>query len=67
MQQQEPISLQLAPCELEALEHIRAQQGLPTVDQAAEWLLKTGLRRSVVHATGSARKLRLVASSEGGQ
>lgn len=67
MQEQQEISLHLGAHELEALEQIRAEQGLPTVDQAAEWLLKTGLRRSVVHATGSARKLRLVASSEGGQ
>lgn len=67
MQEQQEISLHLGANELEALEQIRSEQGLPTVDQAAEWLLKTGLRRSVVHATGSARKLRLIASSEGGQ
>lgn len=67
MQEQQEISLHLGAHELEALEQIRAEHGLSTVDQAAEWLLKTGLRRSAAHATGCARKLRLVASNEGGQ
>ena len=63
MQEQQEISLRLGANELEALEQSRAEHGLSMVDQAAEWLLKTGLRRSVCAVTGTSRKLRLVISN----
>lgn len=42
------------------LESVRQQQGLDTIEQAAEWLLKTRLRRAVRSTTGRGRALYLV-------
>lgn len=60
MQQQQEISLDLETAELAALEQIRQAQGLSSVELAAEWLLKTSLRRAASRASGGSRKLRLV-------
>lgn len=39
------------------LEQVRQQQGLATVEQAAEWLAKTRLRRTARATTGRGRAL----------
>jgi hypothetical protein len=65
MQQQPEISLTLETDELAALEQIRQAQGLSSVDMAAEWLLKTSLRRAASRASGGTRKLRLVVHHDG--
>lgn len=44
--------------ELEAkLEAVRVQQGLDTIDQAAEWLAHRRLRKGVGNLTGRGRAL----------
>jgi hypothetical protein len=50
-------TLTLSDPEMDLLERIRAQQGLQTVEQAAEWLAKTRLRRTARHANGRGRAL----------
>lgn len=45
------------------LEAVRQQQGLETLDQAAEWLLRRRLRRGVVNLTGRGRALYEVGGS----
>ncbi len=66
MQHPQEISLTLdADADLDALEHVRRTQGLSSLDLAAEWLLKTSLRRAANRASGGPRKLRLVVSQEG--
>ncbi len=39
------------------LERIRQQQGLADLDQAAEWLIRTRLRRATNKLTGRGRAL----------
>ena len=39
------------------LERVRQQQGLETIQQAAEWLAKSRLRRQAKQATGRGRAL----------
>jgi hypothetical protein len=46
------------------LERVRQQQGLGTIEQAAEWLLKTRLRRAARSTTGRGRALYLVPTKE---
>ena len=43
--------------ETDVLEVIRGEQGLKDLDQAAEWLLKTALRKSAQRASGRGRAL----------
>lgn len=43
--------------ERELLEQIRIQEGLSTLDQAAEWLVKTRLRRQTLKLTGRNRAI----------
>ncbi len=43
--------------ELRMLEQVRLQQGLQTVEQAAEWLAKARLRRQAKRITGRGRAL----------
>lgn len=62
MTQQEELSVTLGDTDHGVIEQVRQLKGFNTVEQAAEWLLKTGLRRSVCAATGTSRKLRLVIS-----
>ena len=54
----------LTPAERLTLERVRAQQGLRTVQDAAEWLVKVGLRRMMGGTTGRRRTLHLI---EGGK
>lgn len=46
--------------DLEALEGVRRQQGLATLQQAAEWLVKASIRRTAERMTGKRRLLQLV-------
>ena len=46
--------------DLEALETVCRQQGLETLQQAAEWLVKTSIRRAAERMTGKRRSLQLV-------
>ena len=39
------------------LERVRQQQGLSTIDQAAEWLLKRSVRQGVKNIAGRGRAL----------
>lgn len=39
------------------LEAVREKQGLETIDQALEWLLRRRMRRGVVSLTGRGRAL----------
>jgi hypothetical protein len=45
------------------LESIRHQEGLATIDQAAEWLLKQRLKQSSLKLTGRNRAIHAVGSS----
>lgn len=44
----------------DTLERVRLQQGLESIEQAAEWLLKTRLRNAARSTTGRGRALYLV-------
>ncbi len=46
--------------DLETLERVCRQQGLATLQQAAEWLVKASLRRTAERMTGKRRSLQLV-------
>lgn len=46
--------------ECELLEQVRQQQGLATIEEAAEWLAKTRLRRQSKKISGRGRALYLV-------
>ena len=46
--------------ELVLLEQVRLQQGLGSVDEAAEWLVKRRLRRQSKQITGRGRSLYVV-------
>lgn len=46
--------------EREILEQVRLQQGLETIEQAAEWLAKSRLRRQSKQMTGRGRAIYLV-------
>ena len=46
--------------ELELLEQVRESQKLASVDQAAEWLVKTRLRRAAMKICGRSRALHSV-------
>jgi len=56
------IEIQLTE-QLEAvLEDVRQQQGLATLEQAAEWLAKARIRRTAERMTGKRRAFNLVVS-----
>lgn len=61
------ITIALSEDDLKLLERVRLQQGLDTIEQAAEWLAKTRLRRAAQKATGRGRALYLARSNTGGQ
>ncbi|ANH31594.1 hypothetical protein ACNRBV_21180 [Ralstonia pseudosolanacearum] len=58
------IELCITEEELQVLEQVRQQQGLATISQAAEWLVKTSLRNTAERMTGKRRSLRLVVPLE---
>ncbi|WP_041376762.1 hypothetical protein [Polaromonas naphthalenivorans] len=53
-------TLDLNDAERDVLERVRVSQGLQTIDQAAEWLIKTRLRQSAKQTTGRGRALYVV-------
>lgn len=58
------LTLELRPDEMELLETIRKQQGLQTVDQAAEWLIKQRLKGASLRLTGRNRAIHAVGSPQ---
>ncbi|MDR3398719.1 MAG: hypothetical protein P4M06_14315 [Pandoraea sp.] len=54
------IDIAFSDAELEFLEQIREQHGLPSIEEVALWLLKTEVREGVKRATGSKRIIRAV-------
>jgi len=54
------ISLELTDQQSNLLDTIRKQQGLQTLDQAAEWLVKQRLRGASLKLTGRNRALHAV-------
>lgn len=54
------IDIGFADDDLEALESVRRQQGLSTLQQAAEWLLKTSIRHAAERMAGKRRSPQLV-------
>jgi len=59
-------SIQLTDADHSLLERVRARHGFPTLEAAAEWLVKTRLRRAVRTVTGRRRALYLVDRRPGG-
>ncbi|CAM3105326.1 MULTISPECIES: hypothetical protein [Cupriavidus] len=54
------IDLHFTDQELAALERLRQQQGLASLQQAAEWLAKTSIRHAAERMTGKRRAFKLV-------
>lgn len=54
------ITLELTDEQARLLETIRLQQGLQTLDQAAEWLIKQRMRGASLRLTGRNRALHAV-------
>jgi len=54
------ISLDLTDQQAHLLDTIRKQQGLQTLDEAAEWLVKQRLRGASLKLTGRSRALHAV-------
>jgi hypothetical protein len=46
-----------SPEEKVVLERVRDQQGLESIEQAAEWLAKSGIRKAAKKTTGRGRAL----------
>jgi len=59
-------SIQLSDDDRALLARVQAQHGLPTLESAAEWLVKMRLRRAAEATAGRRRALRLVARRPGG-
>jgi len=49
--------LPLSQAERETLERVRRDQGLDDINQAAEWLAKTALRKAAKRTSGRGRAL----------
>ncbi|MBY5938031.1 hypothetical protein [Marinobacter nauticus] len=56
------ITLELTDQQAHLLDTIRKQQGLQTLDQAAEWLIKQRMRGASLRLTGRNRALHAVGS-----
>ncbi|WP_342632111.1 hypothetical protein [Marinobacter alkaliphilus] len=54
------ITLELTDQQAQLLDTIRRQQGLETMDQAAEWLIKQRMRGASLKLTGRNRALHAV-------
>lgn len=59
------IEMELSEEERELLETIRLQQGLETLEQAAEWLVKQRLRSASLRLTGRNRALYPIRNPQG--
>lgn len=51
------VTIHFTEQERAVLEAVRQRMGLETIEQAADWLAKSRLRRSARHATGRGRAL----------
>ncbi|MFA5548635.1 MAG: hypothetical protein WDA10_08870 [Porticoccaceae bacterium] len=51
------IDISLTAADLEYLEQVRISQGLESIEQAAEWLAKTAVRKAARRTTGRGRAL----------
>jgi hypothetical protein len=51
------IPITFSPEDLTLLARVRQQQGLASDDQAAEWLIKSSLRKSAMNLSGRGRAL----------
>lgn len=51
------VTIHFTEQERAVLEAVRQRMGLETIEQAADWLAKSRLRRSARHATGRSRAL----------
>jgi hypothetical protein len=54
---QTDLTLGFSPTELQHLEQVRVQQGLDSLQQTAEWLAKTAVRKAARRTTGRGRAL----------
>ncbi|MGV4733184.1 hypothetical protein LFL97_00930 [Burkholderia sp. JSH-S8] len=54
--------ISLSDAELDVLERVRLQHGLPSIEATAEWLAKRRLRRTTKQMNGRGRALYLVRS-----
>lgn len=54
------VEIQLTEQDMAVLERVRQEQGLTTLQQAAEWLAKSGIRRTAERMTGKRRAFKLV-------
>lgn len=54
------VEIQLTEQAMAVLEQVRQEQGLTTLQQAAEWLAKSGIRRTAERMTGKRRAFKLV-------
>lgn len=50
-------NITLTEAQMELLEQVRQQQGLGSIEQAAEWLAKTALRTAAKRTSGRGRAL----------
>lgn len=57
------LTLSFTDADLDLLERVRAQQGLESIEQAAEWLAKRAIRRLAQRSTGRGRALHLAGRS----
>lgn len=48
--------------EREQLERVRQQQGLASIEEAAQWLVKTRLRQQSKHISGRGRAMYVVSN-----
>ena len=58
------LQITLSDDQLELLEEVRWHQGLESVEQAAEWLAKTALRKAARRTSGRGRALYQVRSKD---
>lgn len=59
------ITITLSQADRSLIERVQAARGMPTLEAAAEWLIKTRLRRAVRMSTGRGRALYLAATGKG--
>lgn len=50
-------TINLSDAQLEMLDEVRCQQGLASIQQAAEWLAKSALRKAAKRTSGRGRAL----------
>lgn len=58
------VTLTFTDAEQELLERVRVQQGLDSIEQAAEWLAKRAIRRLARRSTGRGRALHIAGRAD---